>query len=156
MPGLFLHKGGKSMELIVRRARLEDSQALTRLNREEMGYDYPEEKTRERLTDLLGESTHCILVAETGGEVVGYLHLEWYELLYADPMVNVMGIATASSCRRQGIGSALLAAGEKWARSVGATAVRLVSGETRKGAHAFYQHMGYTGNKLQRNFKKLL
>ena len=144
------------MEFTVRRARLDDYKALARLNREKMGYDYPEEKTRDRLKALLGDPTHCLLVAETGGAAVGYLHLEWYELLYADPMVNVMGIAIAGTCRRQGVGSALLMAGEEWARSVGATAVRLVSGEARKGAHAFYQRMGYTGNKLQRNFKKPL
>ncbi|MGI6255359.1 MAG: GNAT family N-acetyltransferase [Acutalibacter sp.] len=144
------------MELTVRRASLADAPALTRLNREEMGYDYPEEKTVKRLETLLGDPTHCILVAESQGRVVGYLHLEWYELLYSDPMVNVMGIATASACRRQGVGRALLAAGEEWAKSQGASAVRLVSGESRKGAHAFYQRLGFTGNKLQRNFKKPL
>ena len=67
---------------------------------------------------------------------------------------SMMGIAVSSACRRQGVGSALLAAGEEWARSMGAVAVRLVSGESRKGAHAFYQSLGYRGNKLQRNFKK--
>ena len=94
--------------------------------------------------------------AEREGRVVGYLHLETYDLLYADSMVNVLGIAVSRDCRRQGVGKALLSAGEAWAKSVGAAAVRLVSGETRKGAHAFYQSLGYTGNKLQRNFKKYL
>jgi predicted N-acetyltransferase YhbS len=144
------------MEHTIRFARMEDASALAKLNREEMGYDYPEEKTGECLKALLGDSTHCILVAETGGEVIGYLHLEWYQLLYSDPMVNVMGIAVSAACRCQGVGKALLAAGEAWAREKGASAVRLVSGETRKGAHAFYQSMGYEGNKLQRNFKKPL
>lgn len=144
------------MEHTIRFARMEDASALAKLNREEMGYDYPEEKTGECLKALLGDPTHFILVAETGGEVIGYLHLEWYQLLYSDPMVNVMGIAVSAACRRQGVGKALLAAGEDWARKKGASAVRLVSGETRKGAHAFYQSMGYEGNKLQRNFKKPL
>ena len=144
------------MDLTLRPARPEDAAALSKLNREEMGYDYSEEKTTEHLNALLEDPTHCILVAQAGGEVVGYLHLEWYQLLYADPMVNVMGIAVAAACRRQGVGKALLTAGEAWAREQGASAVRLVSGETRKGAHAFYQSLGYEGNKLQRNFKKYL
>ena len=46
-------------------------------------------------------------------------------------MVNVLALAVDSGCRRQGIGRALLAAGEQWAKSTGAAAVRLVSGETR-------------------------
>ena len=117
------------MEWNIRGGVVEDAPALTKLNREELGYDYPEAKTREHLAALLQDPSHKILVAETGG-------------------------AVSSACRRQGVGSALLAAGEEWARSMGAVAVRLVSGESRKGAHAFYQSLGYRGNKLQRNFKK--
>ena len=142
------------MEWNIRGGVVEDAAALAKLNREELGYDYPEAKTWEHLEALLQDPSHKILVAEIGEQVVGCLHLERYDLLYADPMVNVMGIAVSSACRRQGVGSALLAAGEEWARSMGAAAVRLVSGESRKGAHAFYQNLGYQGNKLQRNFKK--
>ncbi len=144
------------MERIIREAALADCSAITRLNREEMGYDYPREKTFVKLQACLANPAHRILVAEWGGEVVGYLHLEEYDVLYAGHMVNVLGIAVSSAWRRQGVGRALLSAGEAWARSKGAVAVRLVSGEARKGAHAFYQNLGYTGNKLQRNFKKPL
>ena len=144
------------MERIIREAALADCSAITRLNREEMGYDYPREKTFVKLQACLANPAHRILVAEWGGEVVGYLHLEEYDVLYAGHMVNVLGIAVSSAWRRQGVGRALLSAGEAWARSKGAVAVRLVSGEARKGAHAFYQSRGYTGNKLQRNFKKYL
>ncbi len=144
------------MERIIREAALADCSAITRLNREEMGYDYPQEKTFVKLQACLANPAHRIFVAEWEGEVVGYLHLEEYDVLYAGHMVNVLGIAVSSAWRRQGVGRALLSAGEAWARSKGAVAVRLVSGEARKGAHAFYQNLGYTGNKLQRNFKKPL
>lgn len=109
------------MEWNIRGGVVEDAAALTKLNQEELGYDYPEAKTREHLAALLQDPSHKILVAEIGEQVVG---------------------------------SALLAVGEEWARSVGAVAVRLVSGESWKGTHAFYQNLGYQGNKLQRNFKK--
>lgn len=144
------------MERIIREAALADCSAITRLNREEMGYDYPQEKTFVKLQACLANPAHRIFVAEWEGEVAGYLHLEEYDVLYAGHMVNVLGIAVSSAWRRQGVGRALLSAGEAWARSKGAVAVRLVSGEARKGAHAFYQNLGYTGNKLQRNFKKPL
>ena len=144
------------MEWTIREARLADCAAITRLNREELGYDFPEERTREKLRACLANPAHKIFVAESGGEVVGYLHLEDYDVLYFPHMKNVLGIAVASACRRQGVGRALLAAGETWAKADGAAAVRLVSGEGREGAHAFYQSLGYTGNKLQRNYKKWL
>ena len=144
------------MELVIRDAVVEDAPAIAQLNRDGMGYDYPVERTREKLRACLGTPSHKILVAESEGVVVGYVHLEDYDTLYADSLKNILGIAVAEACRRQGVGKALLQAGEEWAASTGAAGVRLVSGESRKGAHAFYQTLGYTGNKLQRNFKKRL
>lgn len=144
------------MELILRDAMVSDAQALAKLNREEMGYDFPVEETGKKLQASLENPEKKILVAEIQGRVVGYVHLESYDVLYAPHMKNVMGIAVAGEFRRQGVGKALLTAGETWARETGAVAVRLVSGDARKGAHAFYQSLGYTGNKLQRNFKKML
>ena len=134
-------------DITIREARAEDAQALARLNREEMGYGYP--------VDMLLESgKDKILVAELDGTVAGYVHLNDYDVLYADHMKNIMGIAVSSSCRRMGIGRKLLAAAEDWARETGAEAVRLVSGEGRTGAHAFYRSLGYSGNKKQLNLKK--
>ncbi len=144
------------MELILRNAMVSDARALAKLNREEMGYDFPVEETGKKLQASLENPEKKILVAEIQGRVVGYVHLESYDVLYAPHMKNVMGIAVAGEFRRQGVGKALLTAGETWARETGAVAVRLVSGDARKGAHAFYQSLGYTGNKLQRNFKKML
>ena len=144
------------MEWTIREARLSDCAAIARLNREELGYDYPEKQTREKLRACLANPAHKVLVAERGGEVLGYLHLADYDVLYYPHLKNVLGLAVSHRCRRQGAGKALLAAGEAWAGETGAAGVRLVSGEERKGAHAFYQSLGYRGNKLQRNFKKAL
>lgn len=143
-------------EVTIREARAEDAQTLARLNREEMGYDYPLDKTKEKLSLLLESRKDKILVAELDGAVVGYVHLNDYDVLYMDHMKNIMGIAVSSSCRRMGIGWKLLAAAEGWARETGADVVRLVSGESRTGAHAFYRSVGYSGNKKQLNLKKKL
>lgn len=142
------------MEITVRDAVPADCAALARLNREEMGYEYPLEKVREKLERLQADGRNKILVAERDGQAVGYVHLVDYDVLYAPHMKNVMGIAVASSCRRMGIGGKLLEAAEAWARKSGAGGIRLVSGETRTGAHAFYRSMGYEGTKLQLNLKK--
>lgn len=142
------------MEVNIRPAVPGDCEALSQLNREEMGYDYPPEQTREKLLKLLKNSGDKILVAQYEGKLAGYLHLCDYDLLYADPLKNVMGIAVSADCRRMGIGRLLLEAGEKWAKETGAAGVRLNSGETRTGAHAFYRAMGYESHKKQLNFKK--
>lgn len=77
-----------------------------------------------------------------------------YDVIYAPHMKNIMGIAVSSNFRKMGIGKALLDSVEHWARDTGASGVRLVSGATRTGAHEFYHHCGYSGDKKQINLKK--
>ena len=101
---------------VIREALPADAPALARLNRTAMGYDYPEDQTADRLAAILQDSRCKIFMAESAGQVAGYLHLEDYQLLYADPMKNIMGIAVDPNRRRQGLGRALLEAGEAWAR----------------------------------------
>ena len=140
---------------LIREAMLSDAAAIAVLNREEMGYPASIADTEKRLKKLLADSGHKIFVAEVNGCAVGYLHLCDYDLLYYDALKNIMGIAVAKDCRKQGIGRALLLAGEEWAKQTGAVGVRLVSGSNRVQAHAFYQKCGYIGDKLQRNMKKV-
>jgi len=144
------------MEYIIRTAVSSDAEALCLLDREEMGYDYPPEDTAERLERLLADSHNAIFVAEEGGEVIGYVHANHYELLYAPPMKNIMGIAVSAQHKRRGVGRALLSRVEQWAREDGCAAVRLVSGASRTAAHEFYRRCGYSGGKNQLNFKKNL
>ncbi len=44
---------------------------------------------------------------------------------------------------------------EDWAKASGAAGVRLPSGETRVGAHAFYRSLGYAGTNMQLNLRKM-
>ena len=143
------------MKIEIRRAELSDLDAIWRLNRDELGYDYPLEETREKLSLLLGRESDRIFVAVLDGVVAGYVHVCDYDVIYAPHMKNIMGIAVASAHRRSGIGRALLAAAEAWGKETGAAGIRLVSGMTRTGAHAFYRACGYTGDKQQLNLKKM-
>ncbi len=141
--------------VIIRDAVFDDAPSLYHLNSASMGYGYPKEKTSVQLEKLLSSSRDKILVAELDNQVVGYLHLVDYDLLYFGPMKNIMGIAVDPKYRRMDIGKALLEAGEEWARESGAKGVRLVSGEGRTEAHAFYRALWYDGNKMQLNLKKM-
>ena len=144
------------MRLEVREAKLNDVFDIQKLNSAEMGYNYPLEQTRQQLMELLQSEEDKIFVAEVDGVVAGYVHANNYELLYAPPMKNVMGIAVSSDYRKMGIGKALLERVEQWAKETGAAGVRLVSGGSRVDAHSFYCSMGYGEGKPQLNFKKQL
>ena len=142
------------MDYEIRECLLMDADQIYELNCSEMGYDYPKEETRQRIKDILASEHDKIYVAELDGSVVGYVHANDYNLIYAPAMKNIMGIAVSNKHKRIGIGKALLTAAEEWAKADGAKGVRLVSGETRKEAHMFYEWCGYTGGKHQLNFKK--
>ena len=143
------------MKIIIRECRTQDYADIVLLNKDEMGYEYPTEDTKKQLSQLLNDCTHKIYVATIEDKVVGYVHGNNYNLLYAPPLKNIMGIAVSSNFRKNGIGKMLLDQVEKWAQDTGAYGVRLVSGATRTGAHRFYISCGYNENKEQKSFKKI-
>lgn len=142
------------MKIIIRECKVQDYKDIVLLNKNEMGYDYPVEDTKKQLEKLLNDSNHKIYVAIISEKVVGYIHANNYDLLYSSHLKNIMGIAVLSAFRKNGIGKMLLNEVEKWAKDTGAYGIRLVSGATRIGAHAFYKACGYSEKKEQKNFKK--
>ena len=141
--------------VIIREAAMSDCEAIYHLNCEEMGYDYELEKTKQRMEFLLNHTGNKLFVAEQNEIVVGYVHSNDYDLIYCSPLKNIMGIAVSKNVKRQGIGRRLLSAVEEWAKSTGATGIRLVSGSSRTDAHAFYAACGYQTKKEQKNFMKI-
>lgn len=144
------------MEPTTRTATLGDAGVIQRLNRDDLGYDHAEDAVAKALADAVASPRDLVLVAEVAGAVVGYVHGEEYRLLYEDPMVNVLGIAVSADAQGQGVGRALMARVEAWAGERGASGLRLVSGEARVGAHAFYERLGFTATKKQLNYRKPL
>lgn len=143
------------MDIQIRQCEITDASVVYELNVTGMGYDYPKDKTEDKLKRLLKSDKDRIFVAVIENTVVGYVHANDYDVIYAPHMKNIMGIAVSSDFRKKGVGKALLSAVEEWARESGADGVRLVSGAARTGAHEFYRRCGYGGDKQQINFKKM-
>lgn len=83
------------MDLQIRECMMKDYGAIYELNRKEMGYDYPLDLTESKLKQLLGSGRDKIFVAVMENQVVGYIHANDYDLIYAPPMKNIMGIAVS-------------------------------------------------------------
>jgi len=139
----------------IREATESDANAIWQLNCDEMGYRYPLDDTTRNIEILLSSNADKIYVAVSGDLVVGYVHANDYDLIYAPHMKNIMGIAVSGEYKRQGIGRALLQEVEHWALETGASGIRLVSGAARTDAHAFYRCCGFEGSKEQINFRKM-
>ena len=140
----------------IREAVLSDAEAISELNNSQLGYKFSAKDTYERLLILLASEKDKIFVAAKEGKVVGYVHANDYDLIYFPHMKNIMGIAVNEQFKREGIGRMLISEVETWARNTNAAGIRLVSGATRTEAHGFYRHCGFSGEKNQINFKKML
>ncbi|GHU37151.1 N-acetyltransferase [Bacilli bacterium] len=138
----------------VRKANFEDHAMIYRLGQAELGYDLDETFSQKRLRAVLSKSANHIFVAFVDGEPAGYIHIQDYDVTYAPPYKNILGLAVFKAFQRQGVGKALMQAAEAFARADGAAAIRLNSGENRQGAHLFYERMGYDRVKSQANFRK--
>lgn len=139
----------------IRRAKLQDAGRISELNRTVLGYDYPEDKTRARLEKILLLISDRVYVAEYDGIVVGYVHGCDYDLIYSDPMKNILAIAVDPRYQGKGVGRDLLFTIEDWAKEDGCAGIRLVSGLQREDAHRFYAHCGYASHRDQKNFVKV-
>lgn len=145
---------------MIRRCRVEDTNAIQEINKYQLGYDYPVTKTRENLKRLLEDKNHHFIFVfenENNKKVEGYIHAELFEETYFDPMLNVLALAVSSFSQGKGIGSQLMLKIENEAKNLNIKEIRLNSGESRNSAHKFYEKIGYTCSKKQKRFgKKLL
>ena len=139
--------------MVIREAMITDAAAICCISSKDLGYECEESFVKKRL-EKLDSSREIVFVAEAGGKVAGYVHAEIYNLLYFESMVNILGLAVASDCRRQGTGKALMHRVEEWAKERGIKEIRLNSGGTRKEAHEFYRAIGFNDEKVQVRFLK--
>ncbi|CAH1850097.1 GNAT family N-acetyltransferase [Convivina praedatoris] len=142
---------------LIRPAEQQDSRDLWQLNSQQLGYDYPLDKSHNRLAELLEDARHhLILVAidPQTQQLLGYIHAEYYATLYTELKFNILGLAVKQNRQGQGIGTALINRIIKEGQAHGVTAIRLNSGSERTSAHQFYQALGFKFVKTQKSFLK--
>lgn len=139
--------------MVIREAMITDAAAICRISSKDLGYECEEVFVKERLGNL-DANREVVFVAEVNDAVAGYVHAEIYNLLYFESLVNILGLAVSSDCRRQGAGKALMQQVETWAKEKGIKEIRLNSGGTRKEAHEFYRAIGFDDENVQIRFLK--
>jgi GNAT superfamily N-acetyltransferase len=138
----------------IKEIQLEDYAEVASLN-EQLGYNYPVGKIKNRISKILNETKDKVFVGRIDEKIVGYIHVSPYEVLYSDSIVNILGLVVDNGYRRIGIGKSLMEFTEKWAKDNKYNGIRLVSGWDREAAHKFYISCGFENRKNQKNFIKL-
>lgn len=135
-----------------------DLASIYEINKEALGYTFSPEETARQLAKLSQDPHHFLLGYEdsTNHDLLGYVHAEVYESLYSNAGFNILALAVLPQMQGKGIGKALLKGLEQETEKRGYKFIRLNSAEHRIGAHAFYEQVGYTCDKLQKRFIKFI
>ncbi|GLR11415.1 hypothetical protein GCM10007907_02050 [Chitinimonas prasina] len=145
-------KPGWSLRPVV----LADQAGLIRLSAQ-LGYPIENQLLGHNLQFMLARPDHRVLVvADAQGQILGWVHGYVRVVLEAEPAVEVGGLVVDVACRGQGLGRALMAGLEDWARTQAVGRITLRSGMERPEAHCFYLSLGYTAIKQQQAFSKSL
>ena len=148
------------MNVQVRRAAPGDAAALVDLARavgaEPEGWlitngDWRTPSEERRYLRAERRHTHAaVFVAETADGIVGRISLA-RDVHPASEHVADLGLMVAGAHRRQGIGRALMAAAEAWAREVGVHKLELHVFPYNDAAIALYEDMGYEREGYRRD-----
>ena len=143
------------VKMEIREAIIDDIKPIQELS-QQLGYNYPIEKMNLKLNQILNNPEHRILIALKNNQIIGYIHVEIYRVLYADDLLNILGIVVDKSCRNQGVGTTLLKSTEKLSLKLNCSGIRANSGASRENAHFFYKRNGFDNEKDQKRFIKYI
>ncbi|MBQ9032030.1 MAG: GNAT family N-acetyltransferase [Parasporobacterium sp.] len=143
---------------MIRNIQIEDAQDLEHICKKSLGYETTSELLKRRIEELSNNSNYRFLVYEDDIEhqVLGFIQAERYNLLYGGNGWNIIALAVLPAAQQNGIGKQLLAAMEDQAEKEGYTFIRLNCNTIRENAHMFYQSMGYSCDKIQKRFIKMI
>jgi GNAT superfamily N-acetyltransferase len=131
-----------------------DADAVHRLA-VQLGYPTTAAATLARVRAVLASDVADAFVAEdSDGRVLGWAHVFAAPFLESGPNAELGGLVVDESARGRGIGTALVARAEAWARERGIRKLCLRSNVVRTEAHAFYQKLGFAIQKSQFKFHK--
>lgn len=140
----------------IRPPRLDESAALAALSGA-LGYPADPAEMAERLDKLRTRSDHCVFVVEDlDGVAQGWIHGMEQIALESGSWAEIMGLVVAREARGGGVGRALVATVEAWARERGLTMIKVRSNVARAESHPFYERLGYARFKTQHIYRRPL
>jgi ribosomal protein S18 acetylase RimI-like enzyme len=147
------------VEMIIREATARDYDGLCaiisevdKLHRDNLPWMFQEPdgpaRDRDFILGSIADEAVSIFVAETEGQLVGFVHILVREALDIPIFVPrryavVDNLAVKEEFRQKGIGRALMNEAHDWAVAKGADTVKLNVYEFNESALAFYRRLGY-------------
>ena len=141
-----------------REINTEDAQEVAEICKVALGYDINVESVKRQIEKLTNDKKQHIINGyedENTSKIIGFVHAQMYESFYSDLGLNILGLAVNPAFQGRGIGKKLVRRLEQYAVENRISFIRLNSALKREDAHNFYEHIGYTCDKVQKRFIKL-
>ena len=122
-----------------------------------LGYDVDVESVKRQIEKLTNDKNQHIIIGyedEKTRKIIGFVHAQVYESFYSDLGLNILGLAVNPDFQGRGIGRKLMNKLEQYAVENRISFIRLNSAMKREEAHKFYEHIGYSCDKVQKRFIK--
>jgi GNAT superfamily N-acetyltransferase len=124
---------------------------------DQLGYPLEAAEIQRRIARIAGAPGHCLLLTEdAAGTPVVLLHVYGRDAVEKPPEAVVQALVVRDGIRGRGLGRAMMACAEDWARAQGYRHLSLSSQVSRDGAHAFYRGLGYELYATSHHFRKTL
>lgn len=117
-----------------------------------LGILYRSNKHFKTLIRFCRARDHTAFVAEFENKVVGWIGAAQAIMIEVMPHCEINGLVIDEHRRGMGIGKLLIDKVKHWAMDKGNDKIGLHCNVKRTEAHLFYQHMGFTEIKQQKNF----
>lgn len=112
------------------------------------------DQLEDKILDVFNHDDEKIFIAVSDDEVIGYIYANTYDVLYQEPIANIVTFVLNMNKKHNGVGKTLIDAVENWAKDNGLKEVRLVSDVNRTHAHSLFKKLGYNVNETDYEFKK--
>jgi GNAT superfamily N-acetyltransferase len=113
----------------------------------ELGYPTDAESLLGRLAALDPTDAAVLVSTDADDLPTGWCHVEMRRTLVEPMSALIAGLVIGEGHRSAGVGAALLAAAEAWARARGCQRMVVATRITRERAHRFYAREGYEVSK---------
>jgi GNAT superfamily N-acetyltransferase len=139
------------MKIIIREMTAKDAEAINALSKQ-LGYPLSLEQTLRNINSVLQSKDHTAFVAEYENKIVGWIGAAQAIMIEVMPHCELNGLVIDEHHRGMGIGKLLIDKVRLWAKEKGNDKIGLHCNVKRTEAHLFYQHLGFTELKEQKNF----
>lgn len=135
-----------------------DAPEVAEICKSALGYDINVESVKRQIAKLTNDKEQHIIIGyedENTRKIIGFVHAQMYESFYSNLGLNILGLAVNPDFQGKGIGKKLMSKLENYAVDNNISFIRLNSAMKREDAHNFYEHIGYTCDKVQKRFIKV-